>query len=242
MRTGLIAKKIGMTTVYDEDGVEQGVTLLQVEHCQVVAQRTKEKNGYTAVQLGSGARKVKNVSKALRGHFAKAKVEPKRMVAEFRVSENALVEAGAEILASHFVAGQYIDVQGSTIGKGFAGAMKRWNFAGLEASHGVSVSHRSHGSTGQRQDPGRTFKGKKMAGHLGTETVTVQNLRVLSVDAEKGLIVVKGAIPGAPESYLKVFDAVKRGIPANAPFPAGVKKAPEAPTPTEPTPEETKAA
>lgn len=228
MRTGLIAKKIGMSTVYDEDGVEQGVTVLQVEHCQVIAQRTKEKNGYTAVQLGVGARKVKNVSKALRGHYAKVKVEPKRTVAEFRVSENALVETGAEILASHFVAGQYVDVQGTTIGKGFAGAMKRWNFAGLEASHGVSISHRSHGSTGQRQDPGRTFKGKKMAGHLGVETVTVQNLQVVSVDDGKGLIVVKGAVPGAPEGYVKVYDAVKRGIPASAPYPAGVKKTAEA--------------
>lgn len=224
MRTGLIAKKIGMTTVYNEDGVELGVTVLQVENCQVVARKTKEKDGYTAVQLGVGTRKVKNVTKALRGHFAKAKVEPKRKVAEFRVSEDALLETGVELVASHFVAGQQVDVQGSTIGKGFAGAMKRWNFAGLEATHGVSVSHRSHGSTGQRQDPGKTFKGKKMAGHLGVETVTVQNLEVISVDDEKGLIVLKGAVPGAAEGYLYVRDAVKRGVPQSAPYPAGIRK------------------
>jgi large subunit ribosomal protein L3 len=229
MRTGLIAKKVGMTTLYDEDGVERGVTLLKIEGCQVVAKMTKEKNGYNAVQLGVGARKTKNVSKALRGHYAKAKVEPKRKIAEFRVSENALLEPGSELLASHFVAGQYVDVQGTTVGKGFAGVMKRWNFAGLEASHGVSVSHRSHGSTGQRQDPGRTFKGKKMAGHLGVETVTTQNLEVFSVDEAEGLIVVKGAIPGPAEGYVKVYDAVKRGLPPKAPFPAGVKKAKEEP-------------
>ncbi len=170
MRTGLIAKKVGMTTVYDEDGVGLGVTVLQVENCQVVARKTKEKDGYVAVQLSAGKAKVKNVSKPMRGHFAKAKVEPKRKLAEFRVDENALVEPGVEIVASHFVPGQYVDISGNTMGKGFQGVMKRWNFAGLEASHGVSVSHRSHGSTGQRQDPGRVFKGKTMAGHMGVET------------------------------------------------------------------------
>lgn len=225
MRTGLIAKKVGMTTLYDADGVGQGVTLLHVEHCQVVAAKTQEKHGYTALQLGVGTRKVKNVSKALRGHFAKAKVEPKRTLKEFRVSEDAMVEPGVEILASHFVQGQLVDVQGTTIGKGFAGAMKRWNFAGLEATHGVSVSHRSHGSTGQRQDPGKTFKGKKMAGHLGVETVTVQNLQVVAVDEAKGLIVVKGAVPGHDEGYVYVYDAVKHGIHPAAPYPAGVRKA-----------------
>lgn len=225
MRTGLIAKKIGMTTLYDEDGVEQGVTVLHVDGCQVVARKTKEKDGYTAVQLGAGARRAKNVSKALRGHFAKAKVEPKRKLAEFRVAEEALLDVGAELLASHFVPGQYVDVQGETVGKGFAGAMKRWNFAGLEATHGVSVSHRSHGSTGQRQDPGKTFKGKKMAGHLGVEKVTVQNLEVVAVDESKGFITVKGAVPGAAGSDVFVFDAVKRGMPPSAPYPAGIRKA-----------------
>lgn len=227
MRTGLLAKKMGMTTLYDEDGVEVGVTLLQLENCQVIAKKTKEKDGYTAVQLGAGTVKASRRSKAVRGHFAKAKVDLKRKVVEFRVDEGALLEPGAELLASHFVQGQFVDIQGTTIGKGFAGAMKRWNFAGLEASHGVSVSHRSHGSTGQRQDPGRTFKGKKMAGHLGVETVTVQNLEVVKVDDNEGLVMVKGAVPGHAGAYVKVYDAVKRGIPAGAPYPAGVKKAAE---------------
>jgi large subunit ribosomal protein L3 len=180
MRTGLIAKKVGMTSVYTEEGNETPVTVLQVENCQVVAQKTKERDGYTALQLGVGKAKVKNVSKALRGHYAKAKVEPKRKLAEFRVDESALVEAGTELVASHFVPGQFVDVVGHSIGKGFAGVMKRYNFAGLEATHGVSVAHRSHGSTGQRQDPGRVFKGKKMAGHMGTVRVTTQNLKVVS--------------------------------------------------------------
>ncbi len=223
MRTGLIAKKIGMSTVYSEFGEETGVTLLQVENCQVVAARTKEKNGYTALQIGVGSRKPKNVSKAMRGHFAKAKVEPKRVLKEFRVAEDAVVEVGSELTASHFVPGQYVDVRGMTIGKGFAGAMKRWNFRGLEATHGVSVSHRSHGSTGQRQDPGRTFKGKKMAGHYGEEKVTVQNLEVLSVDEAKGFITLKGAVPGAPNGYLTVTDAIKKGRHPQAPYPAGVR-------------------
>ena len=224
MRTGLIAKKVGMTTMYLDDGAETAVTLLKVENCQVVAQKTKARDGYSAVQLGVGAAKAKNTSKALRGHFAKAKVEPKRKLAEFRVHESALVEVGTELVASHFVPGQYVDIVGETKGKGFAGAMKRWNFAGLEATHGVSVSHRSHGSTGQRQDPGRTFKGKKMAGHLGVERVTQQNLEVISVDDSEGFIVVAGAVPGAKSSYVLVNDAVKRGLDPKAPFPAGIRK------------------
>lgn len=224
MRTGLIAKKLGMTSVYGEDGAELAVTVLQVENCQVVANKTKEKDGYTAVQLGAGNAKVKNVSKPLRGHFAKAKVEPKRKVVEFRVDENALVEPGAELIASHFVAGQFVDVVGNSIGKGFAGVMKRHNFAGLEATHGVSVSHRSAGSTGQRQDPGRVFKGKKMAGHMGTVRVTTQNLEIVSVDDAKGFILVRGSVPGAQNGIVLVKDAVKKGSHPSAPFPAGVRK------------------
>jgi len=224
MRTGLIAKKIGMTSVYGEGGVEVPVTVLQVENCQVVSQKTKEKHGYTAVQVGVGKAKVKNVSKAMRGHYAKAKVEPKRKLVEFRVAENALLEPGVEIVASHFVAGQYVDIAGNSIGKGFAGVMKRHNFAGLEATHGVSVSHRSHGSTGQRQDPGRVFKGKKMAGHMGTVRVTTQNLEVVSVDEAQGFIMIRGAVPGAPNGFVLVKDAVKKGSHPNAPYPAGVKK------------------
>lgn len=224
MRTGLIAKKIGMTSVYAEDGAQTAVTVLQVENCQVVAQKTQARDGYNALQLGVGAAKAKNTSKAMRGHFAKAKVEPKRKLVEFRVDATALVEPGTELVASHFVPGQYIDVVGETKGKGFAGAMKRWNFAGLEATHGVSVSHRSHGSTGQRQDPGKTFKGKKMAGHLGQERVTQQNLEVVSVDDAEGFIVVLGAVPGAKNSYVLVSDSVKKGLDPKAPFPAGVRQ------------------
>ncbi|MDX2073123.1 MAG: 50S ribosomal protein L3 [Alphaproteobacteria bacterium] len=227
MRTGLIAKKIGMTNIYEEGGIEVAVTVLQVENCQVVAQKTQAKDGYSALQLGVGAAKAKNTSKAMRGHFAKAKVEPKRKLVEFRVDASALVEPGTELVASHFVPGQYVDVVGETKGKGFAGAMKRWNFAGLEATHGVSVSHRSHGSTGQRQDPGRTFKGKKMAGHLGQERVTTQNLEVVSVDEAEGFIVVLGAVPGAKNSYVLVSDAVKKSLDPKAPFPAGVRKSAE---------------
>lgn len=224
MRTGLIAKKIGMTSVYGDGGIEVPVTVLQVENCQVVAKKTAEKDGYTAVQLGMGEAKVKNVSKPLRGHFAKAKVTPKRKLVEFRVQESALLEPGTELVASHFVAGQYVDISGNTIGKGFAGVMKRWNFAGLEATHGVSVSHRSHGSTGQRQDPGRVFKGKKMAGHMGTNRITVQNLQVVSVDDTNGLIMVRGAVPGAANAVVLVKDSVKKGLPPSAPFPAGVRQ------------------
>ncbi len=227
MRTGLIAKKVGMSSVYSEFGEEIGVTLLQVDDCHVVAQRTKEKDGYTALQIGVGKAKAKNTSKGMRGHFAKAKVEPKRHIKEFRVAEDALVEPGTELTAEHFVPGQYVDIRGITIGKGFAGAMKRWNFRGLEATHGVSVSHRSHGSTGQRQDPGRVFKGKKMAGHYGAEKVTVQNLEVVSVDGSKGFIVVKGAVPGADNGYLMVMDAIKRSRHPSAPYPAGVRKGEE---------------
>jgi large subunit ribosomal protein L3 len=231
MRTGLIAKKIGMTSVYNDAGQQLPVTVLVVENCQVVSQKTKEKDGYTALQLGVGKAKVKNVSKSLRGHFAKAKVEPKSKVVEFRVDEKAMVETGIELVPSHFVPGQYVDVVGDTIGKGFAGVMKRWNFAGLEASHGVSVSHRSHGSTGQRQDPGRVFKGKKMAGHMGTRQITKQNLQIVSVDDELGVIMVSGAVPGAENGYVLVKDSVKKGNHPKAPFPAGIRKVAEAEKP-----------
>ncbi|MFO0389326.1 MAG: 50S ribosomal protein L3 [Alphaproteobacteria bacterium] len=224
MRTGLITKKLGMTSVYTPEGEMMAVTLLQVDNCQVVAKKTKEKDGYDAVQLGAGSVKAKNTTKAMRGHFAKAKVEPKAKVVEFRVAESALLDAGSELVASHFVPGQYVDVIGETKGKGFEGVMKRWNFAGLEASHGVSVSHRSHGSTGQRQDPGRVFKGKKMAGHLGTERVTTQNLQIISVDDDKGLIAVRGTVPGTENGYVFIKDSVKKGLHPKAPFPAGIRK------------------
>lgn len=222
MRTGLIAQKLGMTRVFDDTGAHLPVTLLKVDGCQVVAQRTTERDGYTAVQLGVGAAKPKRVGKAMRGHFAKAKVEPKRRLAEFRVSEDALVDTGAEISAAHFLAGQYIDVSGMSIGKGFAGAMKRHHFKGLRASHGISLAHRSHGSTGQCQDPGKVFKGKKMAGHMGAEQVTVQNLRVVSTDAEEGLIAVEGAVPGSRGSYVLLRDAIKKSAPDDLPFPAAI--------------------
>lgn len=229
MRTGLIAKKIGMTNVYTDAGVEMPVTVLVIENCQVVSQKTKEKHGYNALQLGVGTAKVKNVSKALRGHYAKAKVEPKRKLVEFRVAEDAMLETGTELVASHFVPGQYVDVTGNTVGKGFAGVMKRHNFAGLEATHGVSVSHRSHGSTGQRQDPGRVFKGKKMAGHMGTVRVTTQNLQIIQVDEEQGFIMVKGAVPGSDNGFVLVKDAVKKGSHPQAPYPAGIRKSATAP-------------
>jgi large subunit ribosomal protein L3 len=224
MRTGIIAQKLGMSRIFDEDGVHVPVTVLMLDNVRVVAHKTKERDGYTAVQLSTGVAKVKNVSKALRGHHAKAKVEPGRKLVEFRVSEENLPEIGVELAATHFLPGQFIDVVGTTIGKGFAGVMKRWNFAGLEASHGVSISHRSHGSTGQRQDPGKVFKGKKMAGHLGVERVTVPNLEVVSTDAERGFVYVKGAVPGAKNSYVLLKDAVKRAVPANIPLPASIKK------------------
>ncbi|MBL8839166.1 MAG: 50S ribosomal protein L3 [Alphaproteobacteria bacterium] len=223
MRTGVIAQKVGMTRLFDANGSHVPVTVLKVDGLQVIAQRSQEKDGYVALQLGVGKAKVKNVGKPMRGHYAKAKVEPKRKVVEFRVSPDALVDVGAEITAAHYVPGQFVDVAGITVGRGFAGVMKRWNFAGLEASHGVSISHRSHGSTGGRQDPGRTFKNKKMAGHYGVDRVTVQNLKVVATDIERGLIMVRGAIPGSPGGWVQVTDAVKRARPKDAPFPAAVK-------------------
>jgi large subunit ribosomal protein L3 len=232
MRTGVIAKKLGMARFFDEAGVHVPVTVLSLEGCQVVAQRTQDKDGYVALQLGAGSKKPKNTSKAMRGHFAKGEVEPKHKLVEFRVSEDNLIDVGAEITADHFLPGQKIDVTATTVGKGFAGAMKRWNFGGLRATHGVSVSHRSHGSTGQRQDPGRTFKGKKMAGHLGSETVTTLNVTVWRVDVERGLILVKGAVPGTEGTYVKVRDAVKSALPADAPKPGAFKKSGE-PTPVQ---------
>lgn len=233
MRSGLIAQKLGMTRLFTEAGEHVPVTVLKVEACQVVGVKTAERDGYTAVQLGVGRPKVKNLSKAERGHFAKAKVEPKSKLVEFRVSADALLEVGAELSAAHFLAGQFVDVTGTTIGKGFAGVMKRWNFRGLRATHGVSVSHRSHGSTGNRQDPGRVFKGKKMAGHLGHERVTTQNIKVVSTDAERGLILVKGAVPGPEGSFVLVRDAVKRKAPDKLPFPAALKGTAAAAAPAE---------
>lgn len=232
MRTGLIAQKLGMSRIFRDDGTHVPVTVLKVDNCQVVAQRTPERDGYTALQLGVGTIKVKNVNKPERGHFAKANVEPKRTVAEFRVSDDALVDVGAEITAEHFVPGQYVDVTGKSIGKGFAGGMKRHGFAGLRASHGVSVSHRSLGSTGNRQDPGKVFKGKKMAGHLGDKRITVLSLEVVRTDAERGLILIKGAVPGAEGNYLLIRDAVKKRLPNTVPMPAALRQAAaEAPTP-----------
>ncbi len=227
MRTGLIARKMGMTRLFGVDGSHIPVTVLQVPDCEVVAVRTKERDGYTAVQLGAGRAKVKNVSKPMRGHFAKAKVEPKAKLAEFRVSEEALLNVGDRLHVGHFVAGQYVDVSAVSIGKGFAGAMKRHGFGGLRASHGVSIAHRSHGSTGNCQDPGRVFKNKKMAGHMGSRRVTVQNLEVFGVDPERGLVLVKGGVPGAPGSWVLIRDAVKRALPKEAPFPAAVVHAGE---------------
>ena len=228
MRTGVIAKKLGMARFFDEAGTHVPVTVLSLEGCSVTAQRTQEKDGYVALQLGAGARKAKNTTKALRGHFAKAEVEPKQQLAEFRVSPENLIDVGAELTADHFLAGQKVDVTGTTVGKGFAGAMKRWNFGGMRATHGVSVSHRAHGSTGQRQDPGTTFKGKKMAGHLGQETVTTLNVTIWRIDAERGLILVKGAVPGTEGSYVKIRDAVKAKAPADLPMPGAFRKAGQA--------------
>jgi len=223
MRTGLIAQKLGMSRIFLPDGTHVPVTVLQVDTCQVVAQRTDEKDGYTAVQLGVGTSKAKNVTKPMRGHFAKAEVEPKRQVGEFRVNPDGLLDVGSELSVEHFVAGQFIDVTGTSQGKGFAGSMKRHNFGGLRATHGVSVSHRSHGSTGHRQDPGKVFKGKKMAGHMGDRRVTVHNLTVVSTDAERGLIFVRGAVPGAKGGYVRVKDAVRKPVSGDAPFPAALK-------------------
>jgi large subunit ribosomal protein L3 len=225
MRSGVIAQKIGMTRIYNDAGEHVPVTVLRMENCQVVAQRTQEKNGYTAVQLGVGLAKVKNVSKAERGHFAKSSVEPKTKVAEFRVSADNMIDVGAEITADHFVAGQMVDVTGTSKGKGFQGVIRRWNFGGGRATHGNSVSHRTHGSTGQRQDPGKVFKNKKMAGHLGVERVTTQNVQVVSTDVDRGLILVRGAVPGAKGGWILVRDAVKAKLPDNAPRPAAVRAA-----------------
>ena len=238
MRTGVIAKKLGMTRLFDEAGTHVPVTVLSLEGCQVVAQRTQDKDGYVALQLGAGAKKPKNTSKAERGHFAKGQVEPKRCVAEFRVTEDNLIDVGAEFSAEHFLAGQKVDVSGLTVGKGFAGAMKRWNFGGMRATHGVSVSHRAHGSTGQRQDPGKVFKGKKMAGHMGQENITTLNLTVFRVDAERGLILIKGAVPGTEGTFVKIRDAIKSAPPADLPRPAGLKTAagPVSDTPAESEP------
>src|ERR1019366_6458345 len=218
MRSGVIAQKVGMTRVFTETGEHIPVTVLKLGNCQVLGHRTTEKNGYVALQFGSGTRKTVYLPKAERGQFAVAKVEPKRKVTEFRVSQDALIPVGAEIQADHLVVGQFVDVTGTSIGKGFAGGMKRWNFGGLRATHGVSVSHRSLGSTGNRQDPGRTFPGKKMAGHMGAERVTTQNLQVISVDVDKGLILVKGSVPGFDGGWVLIRDAVKRAKPKGLPF------------------------
>jgi large subunit ribosomal protein L3 len=223
MRTGMIAQKVGMSAVLGDDGTHIPVTVLKVDNCQVVDQRTQDRDGYTALQLGIGAPKVKNVSKQMRGHFAKAKVEPKRKLVEFRVTDDALIDIGAELTTDHFIAGQYVDVVGSGKGKGFAGGMKRWGFSGLRASHGVSINHRSLGSTGQCQDPGKVFKGKKMAGHMGDVQVTKQNLEVVSTDAERGLILVKGAIPGAKGGYILISDAIKKPLPDGVPMPGALR-------------------
>ncbi|MGB0507883.1 MAG: 50S ribosomal protein L3 [Pikeienuella sp.] len=223
MRSGVIAKKLGMTRLFMEDGKQIPVTVLQMDNVQVVAQKTAESNGYSAVQLGAGTAKAKNVTKPMRGHFAAANVAPKRKLVEFRVAADNMIEVGAELTADHYVSGQYVDVTGTSIGKGFAGAMKRHNFGGLRATHGVSVSHRSHGSTGQCQDPGRVFKGKKMAGHMGAAQVTVQNLEVVKTDADRGLLMIKGAVPGSKGGWVTIKDAVKKAAHADAPFPAAIR-------------------
>lgn len=223
MRTGLIARKEGMTRIFDDEGRQVPVTVLKVDNCQVVAVRNEEKDGYVALQLGAGKAKTKRTSKAQRGHFAKAKVEPKKKIAEFRVNPDMAVEVGAELGANHFVPGQFVDVTGTSKGKGFAGAMKRHNFGGMRASHGVSISHRAHGSTGQCQEPGKVFKGKKMAGHMGDERVTTQNLEVVAIDEEDNLILIKGAVPGPKTGWVLVFDAVKKAMPEGLPTPAGLR-------------------
>ncbi len=225
MRSGVIAKKVGMTRLFMEDGKQIPVTVLQLENLQVVAQRTADQHGYSAVQLGCGTVKAKNVSKAMRGHFAAAKVEPKRKIAEFRVAPENLINVGEEITADHYLEGQYVDVSGTSIGKGFAGAMKRHNFGGLRASHGFSISHRSHGSTGQCQDPGKVFKGKKMAGHMGAVRVTTQNLQVVKTDADRGIIMIKGAVPGSKGGWVTIKDAVKKPTPDNLVLPAALRSA-----------------
>lgn len=223
MRSGVIAKKLGMTRLFMEDGRQIPVTVLQMENVQVVAQRTAERDGYSAVQLGAGNAKAKNITQPMRGHFAVANVAPKRKLAEFRVSSDNLIEVGAEITADHYLEGQYVDIAGTSIGKGFAGAMKRHNFGGLRASHGVSISHRSHGSTGQCQFPGKVFKGKKMAGHMGAARVTTQNLQVVRTDAERGLLMIKGAVPGSKGGWVTIKDAVKKSAPEGVPTPAAIR-------------------
>ncbi len=223
MRSGVIAQKLGMTRIFSDSGEHIPVTVLKIDKCQVVAHKTAERDGYVALQLGAGAAKVKSVTKPQRGHFAVAKVEPKRLLAEFRVSPENLIAVGAELTADHFVEGQFVDVTGTSIGRGFAGAMKRHNFGGLRASHGVSVSHRSHGSTGNRQDPGKVFKGKKMAGHYGDKRITTQNLKIVKTDAEKGLIMVKGAVPGSKGGFVMLRDAVKKAPPNDAPKPGAFR-------------------
>jgi len=229
MRSGVIAQKLGMTRVFTDAGEHVPVTVLKVDGCQVVAHRTMEQNGYSALQLGIGLAKVKNVSKAERGRFAIAKVEPKLKLAEFHVGEDEFLPVGAEITADHFVVGQFVDVTGTSTGKGFAGAMKRWNFGGLRATHGVSISHRSHGSTGGRQDPGKTFKNKKMAGHLGVDRVTTLNLKVVQTDVERGLILVEGAVPGTAGGWIYIRDAVKKKLPSDVPVPGKFRLAEGAP-------------
>ena len=236
MRTGLIVRKLGMTRLFDEAGSHTPVTVLSLEGCAVTGQRTKDRDGYVALQLGAGAKKAKNTSKAGRGPFAKALVEPKSHVVEFRVSEDNLIDVGAEFTADHFVPGQKVDVSGLTVGKGFAGAMKRWNFKGLRATHGVSVSHRSHGSTGQRQDPGKVFKNKKMAGHMGQDNVTTLNLTVFRVDVERGLILLKGAVPGTEGTFVKIRDAIKHAAPEGVPTPGAIKQAAKAQAPADAAP------
>ena len=225
LRSGVIAKKVGMTRLFLDDGKQIPVTVLQLDKLQVVAKRTAETDGYWAVQLGAGTAKVKRTSQAMRGHFAAAKVEPKRKIAEFRVDPENLIDVGEEITANHYFEGQFVDVSGTSIGKGFQGAMKRWNFKGLRATHGVSISHRSHGSTGQCQDPGRVFKGKKMAGHMGAARVTTQNLQVVRTDADRGLIMVKGAVPGSKGGWVTIKDAMKKPTPENVILPAALKSA-----------------
>jgi len=249
VRTGVIAKKMGMTRLFQDDGRHVPVTVLSLEECQVVGARKQVPDGYYAVQLGAGARKAKNVNKPQREAFAKAEVEPKARVAEFRVdSEDALLPIGSTVSADHYLAGQMVDIQGVSQGKGFAGAMKRWGFGGLRATHGVSLSHRSHGSTGQNQDPGKVFKGKKMAGHMGARNRTQQNLEIVRTDADRGLIFVRGSVPGSKGGWLLVKDAVKVAAPEGVPFPgallntaAPVEAAPATETPAE-APAETPAA
>jgi large subunit ribosomal protein L3 len=235
MRSGLIARKLGMTRIYTEEGAQVPVTVLKVDSVHVVAHKTAEKDGYSAIQLGSGTPKIKRLTKADRGHFAKAKVEPKQKLQEFRVPADMTMPVGAEVTADHFVAGQYVDVTGTTKGKGFAGGMKRWNFGGLRATHGVSVSHRSIGSTGNRQDPGKVFKNKKMPGHLGVERVTTLNLKVVRTDVERGLILVEGAVPGTKGGWITVRDAIKKPAPKDLPVPGKFRLGSEAPAAAETT-------